>query len=148
MIIKKPADSDVTELKALWKEAFGDTDDFIGLFFSLAFSKDNSLCVYDNESLVASLYWFDGSVGNEKAAYIYGVATKKSHRGRGFSSALIKSTHKLLADEGYCTAILVPADAELFNFYGRFGYTECCFINLGKYFSSEKKAALEKISVE
>lgn len=145
MIIKKPADSDVKELKVLWKEAFGDTDDFIGLFFSLAFSKDNSLCVYDNESLVASLYWFDGSVGKEKAAYIYGVATDKKHRGKGHSTALLKRCHELLKSEGYSVAILVPADEGLFNFYGRLGYRACCPIDSREYASTEEKIDFQKI---
>lgn len=148
MIIKFPTESDIPKLKEIWKEAFGDTDDFIDLFFSMAFSKSSSLCVYDNDFLAASLYWFDGYVGNEKAAYIYGVATKKAHRGRGFSSALIKRTHELLAKKGYQVSVLVPADAGLFNFYRRLGYTECCFIELEKQFFSEKRTTLTKISAE
>ena len=148
MIIKFPRESDIPNLKELWKEAFGDTDDFIDLFFSLAFSAQSALCVYDNDSPTASLYWFDGYIGQEKAAYIYGVATKKTYGGRGFSSALIKRTHELLAEKGYRIAVLVPADSGLFDFYGRLGYTECCFINLKKQFASEKKTMLTKISAE
>ena len=117
MTIKLPDISDIPALKDLWKEAFADTDDFINLFFSLAFSKENSLCAYDKETLTASLYWFDAFIENEKVAYIYGVATKKTHRGMGISTALIKKTHELLKKSGYKAAILVPADDGLFNFY-------------------------------
>ena len=145
MIIDFPKSSDIPSLKALWKEAFLDTDDFIDLFFSLAFSEENSLSVYDNGELVASLYWFDGKVGDKKAAYIYGVATKKAQRGKGYSTALLKKCHELLKSEGYSAAILVPADEGLFNFYGRLGYRACCPIDSREYASAEEKIDFQKI---
>ncbi len=148
MTIKKTEAADLAALKALWKEAFGDTDEFIELFFSLAFTEENSLAVYDNGELVASLYWFDGKVGDKKAAYIYGVATKKTQRGKGYSTALLKKCHELLKSEGYSAAILVPADNGLFNFYGRLGYTECCFIDLDEIPASEERLSFKKISAE
>jgi len=148
MTIEFPKSTDIKSLKALWKEAFGDTDEFIDLFFNTAFTKESALAVYDNEALVASLYWFDGSVANKKAAYIYGVATKKSQRGKGYSTSLLKRCHELLKGEGYSVVILAPADEGLFNFYGRLGYTECCFIDSYKCSASKKKTSLEKISAE
>lgn len=148
MIIDFPKNSNIPSLKALWKEAFQDTDEFIDLFFSLAFSEENSLAVYDNGELAASLYWFDGKVGDGKAAYIYGVATKKAQRGKGYSTSLLKKCHELLSDKGYSAAILVPADKELFNFYGRLGYNECCFIELDEVVASKEKVAFKEISAE
>ena len=148
MTIDFPKSSDIPSLKALWKEAFGDTDEFIDLFFNLAFTEESALAVYDNNTLVASLYWFDGSVANKKTAYIYGVATKKAYRGKGYSSALLKRTHDLLAEAGYSATVLVPASDGLFNFYGRLGYTECCFIDCYNCSASKKKISLEKISAE
>ena len=145
MTIKKTELSDLTVLKALWKEAFRDTDDFIDLFFSLAFDKENSLAVYVNDELVASLYWFDGMVGDKKAAYIYGVATKKVQRGKGYSTSLLKKCHELLQKKGYSAAILVPADEGLFNFYGRLGYRACCPIDSREYASAEEKIVFQKI---
>ncbi len=148
MTIDFPKSSDIPSLKALWKEAFLDTDDFIDLFFSLAFTKENSLAAYDNGELAASLYWFDGKVGDKKAAYIYGVATKKAQRGKGYSTSLLKRCHKLLNEEGYSIVMLVPAGDKLFNFYGRLGYTECCFIDFSEIFASDKKADFKEITAE
>ena len=148
MTIKNPTPNDVGELKELWKEAFGDTDDFIDLFFSLAFSPEHSLCVYEGSSLAAGLYWFDAYLANEKVAYIYGVATKKTHRSKGFSTALLKEAHRQLKNSGYSAAILVPADAGLFGFYGRLGYRECCFIDLEKHTAKASRSVFEKISAE
>ena len=139
MTIDFPKEADISCLKELWKEAFGDTDDFIDLFFSLAFAKENSLALYDGDELAAALYWFDGKVADKRAAYIYGVATKKSKRGKGYSTALLKRCHELLKSEDYSAAILVPADEGLFNFYGRLGYRACCPIDSREYASAEEK---------
>ena len=57
MTIDRPTATDEAALKELWKEAFGDTDDFINLFFRLAYSESNALCVYDNGILAAALYF-------------------------------------------------------------------------------------------
>lgn len=148
MIIKNPAPTDENELKDLWKEAFGDTDGFINLFFSLAFSFEHSLCVYESGSVAASLYWFDAHIEERKVAYIYGVATKKEHRSKGFSTALLKAAHKKLKECGYEAAILVPADEGLFKFYGKLGYRECCFIDLERHSALAEASAFEKISAE
>ena len=148
MIIKKPSSSDIKALKLLWKEAFCDTDEFIDLFFSLAFSTEHSLCAYNNDSVAAALYWFDAHLNGDRVAYIYGVATKKENRGQGFSTALLKRTHDLLKDSGYNAAILVPADEGLFNFYGRFGYEKCCYINSQIYPAKNDPVTFQKISGE
>lgn len=146
MIIKNPALSDTKQLKRLWSEAFGDTDDFIELFFSRGFSSERSLCVYDNGAVTSALYWFDCYLGKERVAYIYGVATKKSYRKKGLSTALLKRTHEQLSGSGYSGAILVPAEERLFSFYGKLGYTECCFINSSEYPAAKVPIPLKKIS--
>ena len=148
MTIDRPTATDEAALKELWKEAFGDTDDFINLFFRLAYSESNALCVYDNGILAAALYWFDGYIENKKVAYIYGVATKKSQRGKGFSSSLIKRTHDLLISCGYEASLLVPADEGLFRFYGKLGYISCCPIDCREYTASKDDSDIQKIGAE
>ena len=45
MIIKSPETRHIPQLRQLWKEAFGDTDDFLDVFFSVAFAPERSRCV-------------------------------------------------------------------------------------------------------
>lgn len=148
MTIKKPRVSDVPHLKRLWKEAFGDTDEFIDGFFSLGFSPDRSLALYCEDEIASVIYWFDCEFKNNKVAYIYGVATRKRERGKGYSTLLMKRAHELLLNSGYSGAILVPAGEDLFSFYKRLGYCECCFIDEEEYPASNVELIPERISPE
>lgn len=118
----------ITELKALWQEAFGDTDAFTESFFRFGFHPDRSCQVFADKQLAAALYWFDGTVNGKKVAYIYGVATKKAMQNRGHARRLMEKTHEILQKQGYSGAILVPSQENLFGFYEKLGYETCCYI--------------------
>lgn len=122
MTIDTPKSTDVPSLRTLWKETFGDTDDFLNLFFSGAFSPMCSLCARTDNQIVGMLYWFDCIYEGEKIAYLYAVATHKSYRGRGICHALMDAVHLLLKERTYTGVILVPAEEHLFDFYARMGY--------------------------
>ena len=122
-----PVKSQLTSLKALWTEAFGDSEEFIESFFSSAFDYDRCLCAVINEEIAGVLYWFDCLYNEKKTAYIYSVATSKAYRGRGICHKLTEYTHNYLKNKGYSGAILVPGSKELFGFYEGMGYkTSCC----------------------
>lgn len=125
MKIRNATSGDIPALRSLWQEAFGDTDPFLDSFFSAAFAPERSRCVFAGDCLAAVLYWFDCSVGGEKIAYIYAVATAAAHRGKGLCRALMDSTHTHLRALGYAGAVLVPGEASLFEMYEKMGYQVC-----------------------
>lgn len=110
------------DLRKLWQEAFGDPEDFTELFFTKGFSPDRMHCIWENGVPVSALYWFDCRLDGHKLAYIYGVATLKSHRDNGLAGQLLTQTHDILKNRGYEGVILVPHGAALFDFYRKFGY--------------------------
>ncbi len=116
-----PTPEQIPQMRLLWKEAFGDEDAFLEVFFTRAFSEKRALCATQNGILLGALYWLDCSAYGEKYAYLYAVATKVSHRGQGVNRALMEKTHALLEDQGYAGAILVPAPG-LAPLYERYGY--------------------------
>lgn len=122
MIIDTPRPEQISHLQSLWKEAFGDTEEYLELFFSTAFSPRRCRCITENGETAAMLYWFDCAVEGKPYAYLFAVATAKTFRGRGFCNALMADTHRHLKDLGYAGVILVPADESLFAFYGAMGY--------------------------
>lgn len=124
MRIEHPASTDLPQLRALWKEAFGDTDSYLDIFFSAAFSPDRCMCVYTDSRVAAAAYWMDCSIGEHTAAYIYAVATAQDHRGNGFCRALMDAIHTHLEQAGYCGSILVPGDQGLRTMYGNMGYAD------------------------
>ena len=112
----------------LWQEAFGDTDAFLDGFSATAYAPERSKSIEINGKTVAALYWFDCRYGEEKLAYLYAVATAKSHRGQGLCHRLMRETHRHLQENGYAGVLLVPGNRELVNLYADMGYTPCTAI--------------------
>lgn len=112
----------IADLRKLWQEAFGDSDETVDAFFTTGFSEDRCHSIRENGVIVSALYWFDCELNGQKIAYLYAVATDKNHRGRGLARRLLDETHKILKDQGYAGAILVPGSQELFTMYKKLGY--------------------------
>lgn len=128
MTFDSPKNDHIHELRLLFKEAFGDSDEFLDIFYGKAFSHDRCRCATENGKIIAALYWFDCSYDGLKAAYLYAVATSETHRGKGVGKALLDDTHTFLASHGYALALLVPGSESLFNYYARAGYSVCCYV--------------------
>lgn len=129
MRIDAPRTNQIAELRQLWQEAFGDTEDFLDIFFQTAFSLERCLCVLIENKIVAALYWFDCLYENNKIAYLYAIATAKNYRGNGICHKLMTSTHMYLKKLGYAGTILVPGKQELFHFYENMQYKTCSTIH-------------------
>ena len=129
MEIRFPCDSHIPGLRTLWKRAFGDTDEYLDLFFGAAFSRDRSLCALDGDAVAAAMYWLDGAFDGKQIAYLYAVATDAAYRGRGLCRKLTEQAHRILKERGYAGAILVPADPGLFEMYRKMGYETCARVS-------------------
>ena len=136
------------DLRKLWQEAFDEPDDFTDLFFTKGFSPDRCHCVLENGVPVSALYWFDCYLEGRKLAYIYGVATLKSHRSKGLAGRLLQQTHEILRLQGYAGAILVPAGEPLFNFYKKFGYEVATTTNRFTCEAGDIPVSIDKLSPE
>lgn len=125
MEIRYPCNSDIPGLRKLWQQAFGDTDEYLDLFFNIAFAPERSLCALDGDTVAAAMYWLEGECLGKRIAYLYAVATDPAYRGRGLCRALTEQAHRILQDRGYAGAVLVPAEPGLFEMYGKMGYKTC-----------------------
>lgn len=125
MTIDKPTFSQMSQLWDLWREAFGDSGEFLEAFFDTAYSPDRCRCAVENGKVTAAVYWFDCSVRGRKVAYIYALATHMEHRGRGIAHRLMDEVHRILSQRGYEGVVLVPGTERLYSFYATMGYTGC-----------------------
>lgn len=123
----------ITELKRLWKQAFGDTDAFIDDFFRIAYAPERCRYLTVDGHVAAALYWFDCSVEDQKWAYLYAIATDEAHRNQGLCRQLMSQIHEHLQKSGYAGSILVPGNRELFAFYEKLGYRTCCSVAEQEY---------------
>ena len=117
---RQPRPEEESSLRSLFTEAFGD-EGFTDLFFRTGYAPARCLSAFDG-ALLAALHWFDCSLEDQKAAYIYGIAAFESCRGRGVGSGLIRAALEELEKRGYEAVFLVPAEPSLFGYYERFGF--------------------------
>ena len=148
MNIDSPKKFHTPALRALWREAFSDSEDFLDSFFETAFSPERCRCAWLGDELVAALYWFDSSYDGGRVAYIYAVATARAHQGKGLCTSLMKSAHCHLKSLGYDFAVLVPGSKELFRFYEKMRYQTSGYVREFECKPSEKAVKLRKIEID
>ena len=117
---RPPRSHEEPRLRDLFTEAFGDAA-FTDLFFRTGCAPERCITAFDGD-LLAALHWFDCTLDGQKAAYIYGIAAFKAHRGKGIGSRLIRAALAELKKRGYGPVFLVPAEESLFGYYERFGF--------------------------
>ncbi|MCX7714514.1 MAG: GNAT family N-acetyltransferase [Clostridia bacterium] len=128
-MIEFPSNSLLPQIKALWKDAFFDSDAAIDFYFSNRHKNENMLVFTENGKVLSMLSMLPLSLyaqGNTfPARYIYAVATLTAFRGRGLSSALLDYAHNYMINQKIFASVLVPASTSLFNFYKKRGYESC-----------------------
>lgn len=129
MIIDRPGPALVPQLRQLWRLAFGDTEDFLDLFFSAAYIPQRCRCITEDGQVLAALYWFDCCCQRQKIAYVYAVATHPDHRGKGLCRALMASCHSHFSAQGYAGSLLVPENEGLRQMYRAMDYRDCTTIS-------------------
>ena len=129
MNFEHPSPEHIPQLLQLWKAVFGEYDGFWELFLHTAFQPDHCRCITEQGQVIAGLYWFDCSCSEDKIAYVYAVATDPAHRGKGLCRKLMADVHSLLAEDGYDSVMLVPADAGLREMYRKLGYEDCTSVS-------------------
>lgn len=145
MTIDYPAAGQVSQLKALWKAAFGDPDAFIDPFFEIAYAPERCRCIIIDGQPAAMLYWFETTCGGQRFAYIYAVATDPAFRNRGLCRILMEDTAAVLKGEGYDGMLLYPASEGLIRMYAKMGFAHCTTVREFECEAAGEPAALRRI---
>lgn len=113
---------DFPGIAALWQEAFGDPEAEIRQFFA-AFPACISYVTVDRGQVVAMAHALPQTLMPKgPAAYLYAVATARTHRGRGLCRSLMAFAEQDLKKRGFLCCVLSPAEAGLFDYYRSMGY--------------------------
>lgn len=111
------------DLIELWKQAFGDSEEYIEMFLA----ENASLCkivIYRAEGKIASAtYLLPVSYAradhtNAKAWYLYAAATLPEYRGNGFFGEVLGFIQEWFLEPVF----LVPAQKSLISYYERHGF--------------------------
>ncbi len=113
-------------LKALWSDTFGDSDEYINLFFDYDYTPAECFAEIKNGEVISVLYLLKGFIrayGEEyEGRYLYAAATAESYRGQGIMSKLIKEAQDYAKENKLAFISLLPADEGLYGYYARFGF--------------------------
>lgn len=119
-------DKMIPRLKALWKECFGDGDDYINFYYENRFRAEDTLVWLEGTEPAAMLTMLPAQIWQSgqllPVYYLYAVATGTAFRGRGLSTKLLDCANDETARRGGEMTVLVPASEELFAFYRKRGY--------------------------
>ena len=111
--------------KELWKEAFGDTDQYIDYYFKEKAGRSRVYSKYVDDALVSMMFFTPYEVVYRGRGiicpYIVGVATKESHRRRGYMRMLLEQGLKEAEARGCELAFLCPADESIYEPFGFLG---------------------------
>jgi predicted acetyltransferase len=130
MEIKLADFSHKQELLELWREAFGDSEDFILSFLNgYLLPEYNTPVVIADGKIVSALYLIEFELHSEMkvigtCAYLFAAATLEAYRGRGYMSRLMRYATELYKRRGIAAIFLFPQEGseKLFDFYAKFGY--------------------------
>ena len=115
-----------TAVRRMWKICFGDTDEFIDLYFSEKYKNENTLVYMQGNDVVASLqmlpYWFTFYGVEIPIAYISGACTLPAFRGKGLMGKLLIEAFSLMQKRNIPLSVLIPAEKWLYDYYSGYGY--------------------------
>ena len=109
------------KLAKLWKDTFGDSDQYVSLIFNKNFNPE--LCEYEEVGgdIVAGLLGVPYEFGNAgqriRALYLCGLATKPQFRSRGIMTRLLARINEKARNSGFAFTFLIPSDPGLRKYY-------------------------------
>lgn len=122
MDIRLLAPGEMPLAKALWKQAFGDSDAFIDWYFENKVPAGQSLGVFDG-GLVSVVHMIPYTISVQhrplKTAFIAGAATDRARRGEGLMRTLLRESLALMRRQGILLTHLYPFNH---GFYERLGW--------------------------
>ena len=124
-------DKFIPSLINLWQRVFGDEREYIELFFRKAYFDSECFAEIADDETVSALYLLKSVIkcGGKiyRGRYLYAAATLPEYRGKGLMARLIKEALEYAKNENLDFIALVPADDGLYDYYGRFGFSEAMY---------------------
>lgn len=137
------APSDLPGIIALWQEAFGDSPEAVSYFFK-TFPNCISYAAEEDGRIVSMVHALPQVLSPDlPAAYLYAVATLRSHRGNGLCRQLMAFAEDDLKKQGFACCVLTPGEPDLFAFYKELGY-ETAFTRTRTVFKTGTPVSIEE----
>lgn len=124
--LRKSRKGDEPELKNIWRICFGDSDEYINVFFEKIYIPGSAAVAETEEGHICSaMYTLEAGVsGGEKCGYLYALGTLPEYRGRGIGEAVTRKAAELGFDRGFDLCVTCPASKTLFDYYRGMGFED------------------------
>ncbi|MBD5331464.1 MAG: GNAT family N-acetyltransferase [Bacteroides sp.] len=114
------------DIKKIWLESFGDSQEYVDMYFDRVYADSQGLILEKNDKPVSSLllqsYRMQFHGREVETGYIAGAATRKGSRGKGYMSELLLITLAEAASRGMMAVELIPEHGWLYDYYSRFDF--------------------------
>ena len=142
-MMRNAVPEDIPVLKKIWKDIFGDTDNFINWFFDNRFTSDMSFVSEINGEIACVIHSYPIKIKLGKkcvsAVMISGVATLPPYRKQGLMHGLFKYATDRLVQNGYYLCYYYPANPDFYKSLGHVNITENLVMNNVYSFYLEKE---------
>ncbi len=132
--------------KALWKEAFNDSDAFINWYFANKLPEGSSLCMFEGGQLISIVHLIPYTIRIQgkpvNSAFIAGVATALNRRGEGLMRTMLLESLSLLKSRGVFITHLYPFSHA---FYEAFGWAAYSYVSRQKVSAASRLRGTEVI---
>lgn len=109
------------QTRRLWATCFGDSEDFMDIYFSEKYTDDvNVACEADGKIVAAAQllpYRMKLFGQTARVGYLSGLATLPEARGKGHAAKVLRKAHRRLYKEGAVLSYLIPGNNGLRRFY-------------------------------
>ena len=112
------------DVKRLWIEVFGDTEEFVEQFLASCYNPENLFAHSEQGRVVSMVHLLPfRSADGDALYYIYGVATDPEWRGQGFATELMLRALRRAESEGR-SVVLIPSGEDVKPFYESLGFVD------------------------
>lgn len=137
-------------IKALWKQCFTDSDDFVDLYFDLRYNNEVNIALESGKDVIAALQLlpypmtFCGKV--IQTSYISGACTHPDYRNKGVMRELLSQAFLRMMQTKSLISTLIPGEPWLYDYYAHMGYA-AVFRYAQKELSAQKLATSASVQV-
>ncbi len=117
-------ETDTEAIENIWKQCFGDSKEYIGMYLEQRFETENMLVIHEDGRPVSMASFLPVTLtiqGEEiPSRYVYAVATLSEYQKKGYAAELIRYAAKKYQEP----LLLQPADEVLEQYYEKLGFVK------------------------
>lgn len=128
------------DIKKIWLECFDDGRDYVDMYFEQVYRDEDAMLLTDAanapvSSLLLQRHAMMFHCHEVSVSYIAGAATRRSRRGQGFMTQLMRAALEKSAADGDMLCTLIPSSRALYFFYEKYGFSTVFFTKEQRYTS-------------